>query len=715
MNDKTTLPPVTISSRAYSEMIKHMRRWSGWDDARLVFGTPDEQVSPYAHTQRSDHSFVVNADVLLLNPNRVLRTVNPFRLRQEAVLTGTMLHEAGHARHSDWLPCSPEQAKIRPALHSDGTAPSKATVDLAITMEEARIEGLMYRDQSAVGAAGLGWTMRATAAALLPPTHLDGSAEQQLMDLIGSWAKRAGRQIAIAHWVDANPNPAVASYQMPQWVGEFTALLTSTVADHLMGVTPDPEDEECKCLDFDCEHTQSKANLVTMSTQVVLNTLRNMVRCEDDTGPTMLDMARDVLTVLFPETPPEDMPSPSETGCGSAGEGDDEAESGEGEAESGDESAEQGDGGAEAHGEGDEAGDGTGEGQGEASEGEGSGSGEAEASADGSEGGSGTEGQADERAEKMMEALAKVLAEIEDEADEQTKAEAKAETKAVPEVPDADPNIRGAGKGDGRGFDAGWRVPKADEWATSRNASRFLADLIDPTETSKVSLTDSPSALVDGAALAAWRASGQSRDPRFFVRTRREITPAPPVKIAVLVDVSESMGVLQKPSALLSWALANAVSDLRNFAGGGQKVESCLIHWGSTARVIQKNGEPLPGMREVVCREGTWALGDALALVETEMPGFFDPSEKPENRLLVQFTDWDLSWGAESDSLPWLTRSFEAGVNMLTIGPSGYARRSNLPGIMRQIPIQRGRNVEVVYNKMFPEAVWDEAAKVLRS
>ena len=696
--DTTTLPPVTISSKAHAEILRLMRRWSGWDDARLTFGDPGD-VSPYAHTDVHQHSFVINADALVLNPNRVL--------------TGAMLHEAGHARHSRWLPCSPEQAKVKPALHSDGTAPAKATVDLATVAEEARIEGLMVRDEAEVGARGLGWTMRATAAALLPPTHLSGSAEVQLLDLIGSWIKRAGRQIAVAHWLNANPNPAVATYTPPLWVSEFTNLLTSTVADHLMSVTPEPEAVECNCFEYDCPHgAQTKANLVTMSTQVVMNTLRNMIKSDDDTGPTMLDGARDILTVLFPETPPEDMPSPSEAGCGSAGQAD-PSDGEDSEGESGDESADQGDGGAEAHGEGAEPGDEPGEGQGEAS-GAGSGDGEGGESESDQSSGSGS-GEADERAEKMMDALAKVLAEIEAEADEQTKRSCEADSKELPSTPEADPNVRGAGKGDGTAVNAGYRMPKAEEWETSRNASKFLRDLIDPTETSIVSLTDSPSALVDGAALAAWRASGQSRDPRFFVRTRREVTPAPPVKVAVLVDVSESMGVLQKPSALLSWALSNAVTDLRNFAGAGQNVESCLIHWGSAARVIQKNGEILPGLREVACSEGTYALADALRLVEEQMPGFFDPSEKPENRLLVQFTDWDLSWGAERDALPWLTRSFEAGVNMLTVAPNGYARRSDLPGILRQIPVQRGRTVVVISNSLFPEAVWEDAARVLMS
>lgn len=694
------LPPVKVSGTAHADLIKHMRRWSGWDDARLRFGVPE--VSPYASTDMSEHEFVVNVDALLLNPNRVLLHVNPFRLRQEAVLTGAMLHEAGHARHSRWLPVSAEDAAANPVLHSDGTAPSRATIDLARVVEEARIEGLINRDAAQIGANGLGWTMRATAAALLPPTHLHGDAGQQLMDLIGSWVKRAGRQIAVTHWsmYRETPNGVTATadrapYQPPLWVSEFTTLLTNTLTDHLMSVLPDPAPEDTGTLpkgDVATMQTQVVRNVATMQTLVVLNTLRNMIKAGEryDADSYLIDGARSVLEILFPETDPDDMPSPSDAGCGST------------EPENGAESDDQGEGGTQAQSEGGEPGDGSGAGQDEAS---GAGEGDGEGAGD---------GEAQARAERMMEALREVLAEVEKKAEDQTKAAAQAEAKTLPVTPDGDPNIRGAGAGSGA-IEGNWRRPSAEERETARNASRFLRDLIDPTETSHVTLTDSPSAQVDAAALSAWKAGGQRRDPRFFVRTRREVMPAPPVKIAVLVDVSQSMGVLQKPSALLSWAIANAVVDLRNFAGHGQKVESCLIHWGNSARVIQPNGGTLPGLREVACLEGTSAMHTALDLVEREMPGFFTPSEKPENRLLVQFTDWDL-FGAGEVIKP-ITRAMEAGVSMLTIAPSGYWHRSDLPHIMENVkrtaPGARGRSVEVVYNKMFPEAVWDEAAKVL--
>jgi hypothetical protein len=197
----------------------------------------------------------------------------------------------------------------------------------------------------------------------------------------------------------------------------------------------------------------------------------------------------------------------------------------------------------------------------------------------------------------------------------------------------------------------------------------------------------------------------------FFLRTKREVMPTPPIKIAILVDVSGSMDVMQEPSALLSWALASAAFDLRNFAGRGAQIESTLIHWGDKARVIQPNGVLLPGLRTVECREYTDAMGEALGLVEQQIPGFFDIGDRPENRLLVHFTDWGL--GNKTGIVEYTSRAMEAGVNMLSVMPAGGRRQ--LDSILMQCPVKRGRSDVLTYNPMFPEAIWDEASKVLAS
>lgn len=673
-SEKPEVTPVHVSGEATAALAGLVREWSGWSNARLVLADPRTvgHGSAWASCQWDNRTFTANPETLVLNPHRVLLTITPFRLRQEAVLTGALLHEAGHARHSLWIPCTTEQ--VSGFRHSNGDIPNVKTVEFARLMEEPRIDGIMARDADSVGARGLGWTMRAASAHLLPGTVLSADPNQKIMDLVTAWALRAGRQIAFNHHT---------GHTLRHWVGDFTSLLHQTIEAHLLGVMDDQIDAPA-------------------ATREIMDLILDMIRCEDDRGSTMIDKARQVLELLFPETDEDDQPSPG-AGCqsehGQPDESDESDESEEGEQGEGDEAGEGGEGDTEPEddGSGDEPGDGDtgddGEEEGESdSEGE---SGQEEGATDSTDPSTDTESE-----------LAQMLADIEANAKSDTEEECDEEAQ---QVQPAD----GAGTG-GVGADGEeWRNPTPTERGIQKGAERFLRTIIAPSEASKIMLTDSPSATVDGAALSAWKAGGQVRTPHFFKRTHREIEPSPPVKIAVLVDVSGSMEELQTPSAVLSWALASAALDLRNFAGRGQQVESTLIHWGSTARVIQHNGEMLPGIREVGCYEGTSALHEAMELVESELPGFYDEGVT-ENRLIVHFTDWELSGWTKRVSAEWIHKALAAGVNMITVAPRDYSeRRSDLADIVAGAKVQRGTSSIMRYDERHPEQVWENAAAAL--
>jgi hypothetical protein len=136
--------------------------------------------------------------------------------------------------------------------------------------------------------------------------------------------------------------------------------------------------------------------------------------------------------------------------------------------------------------------------------------------------------------------------------------------------------------------------------------------------------------------------------------------------------------------------------------------------------VIQGNGRTLPGIHTVDCNSGTTAMGEALRLVGEEIPGFFDVSERVENRLLVQFTDWEL-WSENSIVDP-LSRGLEAGVNMLSVVPSSYSgRRSKLKDVLdaafKRRPAQRGRTSLLTYDTrkfVTPADVWVQAKQLLQ-
>lgn len=628
---------VKISGEATKALSDLLRVWSGWPKATVHFADPEHPLTNVAVTDHNTRTFTANAERLVLNPNRLLSTITPFRLRQEAVLTGALLHEAGHARFSTWQPRNDED--MAAFTHADGTPVTQQELALARLMEEPRIEALMAKNANKFGAAGLGWTMRASAAHLLPLTELSTNPDQQIMDLITSWVLRAGREVARGS----------QSGLRKVWVRRFNLVLREQIIKHLEA--KQQQGVECNPI---------------IDGDVVYKSLCFGIQWNGEgSKSTLVDAAQEILRRLFPETDDDSMPTPSST-CPNS----DESEEGE----------------------------------------EGEGSGEGDESEE-SEEGEGSEGSGEGEGDEKFEALAAALGDMETSADEDTKKETEAEAKA--EVSQAG-GLSGGDGGSGR-LEGGWRDPSRDERESADGAERYLRSLIEPNEAAKVSLSDSPSATVDGAALSAWKAGGQVNAPHFFRRTRREVEPSPPVKIAILVDISGSMDELQKPSAVLSWALASAALDLRNFAGRGQQVETTLIHWGTTVNVIQPNGGTLPGIREVPCMEGTSAMDGALLRVEEEIPGFFDAKEKPENRLLVQFTDWELAFHCTQRTAPILHKALANGVNMLSVVPRTYnERHSALTDILRSAPALRGETSLLRYNPTRPNEVWETAARTLR-
>lgn len=620
---------IQISDDAIRYLSKKVRLWTGWPDATLRFGTPTH--SPVSEVHHLTRTVVVDPEQVILNPNRVLRTVNPFRLRQEAVLTGALLHEAAHARFSRWQPGRYGNPEVM--LHSDGTEVSKATLALAAVAEEARIEGLFVRHSltSVSETRGLEWTLRAMAAHLLPATMLSGDPDQAILDVIVSWFLRAGRE-TVFHQMMTDFSPAYNAWQR-KWVGDFSAFVSQSVSEY------------CKQ-----QQRPEVASFVLSSMRVLI---RNPISTETE-AIKQVDYARFILQNLFPETPPDQWPTPSPgAGCGCS----ETEESGAGQ--------------------------------------------EIEPEA----------GQANDSP------LTQALAEHEQRATEASQGVNAAridDPERNPESADAQTFSVSGGEGSG-GTPGGWRTPTAEERETQKVAERFLRDLLDPTESSKVSLTDQPSAAVDGSALAAWKAGGMVREPRFFLRTRRSSEPAPPARIAILVDISSSMEEMQEPSALLSWALAAAALNLRNFAGRGRQVESCLIHWGDEAEVIQKNGAVLPGIRRVSCDQGTSGMHKALVMVEEELPGFFDTPATPVSRLLVQFTDWKLTRNGAPLATPHVSRALASGMNMLSVMPhsTGF-HHTSLPTILKGSPIQRGKSQIVAYHEGDERGeVWKHAAALL--
>lgn len=631
-----TKPPVQVSGEAARILGENIRTWSGWPNASLTLGAPPPEAgSPWAATNMGTRQVWVNVDELSLNPNRVLNSVTPFRLKQEAVLTGAMLHEAAHARYTTWKPRNEEEAKG--FTHPDGSDITEAQMSLAMLLEEPRIERRMAADSAINGSQGLEWTMIAMALHLFPIDLPAASASQHLMNLLGSWILRAGRRNAMAL-------SGKSAAFMPGWVGEYGMFLSKAIRQY--------------------RETQGDTGpQALIAADTVFNNLTAALKWDEPgvLDPTLLGYSRDILDALFPEM--GEQPKAEAAACGASGEEGTESDEGE-----------------DSEGEGPEGG---------GPEGEGS-------------------GQQSEDQKKIAEMMSGAGAEVANE------------VKKPPSAKKIIPAEGGVGQGisvEGTSITQ-WRDPSPEQRETSRQAARFLRDLVDPTETSATTVTDAPSALVDATALSRWKAGGREQSPRFFAQTRRDVQPAPPVKIAVLVDVSASMEVLAQPSAVLSWALSSAAVDLQNFAGRGTQVESTLIHWGDHAVVVQENGAQLPGIASHICPYGTKAMVEAFDLVEGQIPGFFSAKEsgREENRLLIQFTDWGLSnWGGEKDrTREAVTQAMDNGVKMLTIAPprvSGFVRNIEDEII---IPRLRPKHARVTFDPHNPTGVWDAAAEALK-
>lgn len=610
----SALAPVVIAGSAHKALADKMREWSKWPDASLILGPTQSGVSSIAITKFNERQFVINPDRLILNPHRYLGSITPFRLRQEAALTGVMLHEAAHARFSTWMPHTLDEMK---ALREEWT---EAEIALAKMIEEPRIESWMAREQP-----DLAWTMLFSSAKVMPAADISTDPTTQVMDLMRLWLLKVGRLVG-------------QGKDLPIWALTLNQLLDDAIRGLGVGASP-------------------VLNLLSVSTGVP--------------SDRVLPRARDILSLLFPETDPDDMPVMA-GGCSGSGGGvepDDSDES-------------------------DSAGTSESDSAGESDSGEGE---------DGSE----TDPDLNDA---IKDIFATAVREATEERDKAI-ATGGSPNPSVPQQVQAPTPGSGPGVGTPQpGSPLTYRHPTPKERDVQRAASRFLRNLIAPSEGQVVALSEAPSSQVDGPALSAWKAGGRVKEPRFFRQTRREVKPSPPVKIGILVDVSMSMDALQTPSHLLSWALSNACLDLKNFAGRGQQVESCLIHWGDKVQLVSGVGDVLPGIVDADdCNQYTTALPEAFDLLEKQMPTFFTPDG--ENKLLVMFTDWEIGHRVDviAEKVDQLDK---AGVTMLTVTVPGWDRFVNIYSGMVARWAQ-GKHAIHIYDGD-PLTVWDEIEKVVR-
>lgn len=538
-----------ISDAAVVALRDFARRASGDETLGFRFEYLDGKVSRYVPEH---HRIEVDHTVLLRNPEGVLRIVTPFRLKQEAAITGAILHEVTRLRVSDLE----EVTEYKVAVTTHSVAGNPRVLEFARVIEEVRI------DNSVENTEGLGWTVRATAAKALGGIDWDST---EIMDVMVRSILTAGR--------------FVFQNDPPEWARHEWTWLWGKVAEHLISTYPGrdvvPMEERIR--------TQLDAAMTSAG----------------KSAQRVLSAAHTTLSLLFPDNDAPEIPAPGQAGGSTGAEGPDEEyyqdhmETSAGET------------GSEPSGESDDPGDPKG----------------------------------------TLSTAAGLNTEYE------------------------------------KGFTPiGRRGPGPPDRVVQQAASKFLASVIDPSTSTIRSLDDSPSSEVDPEALAVWRSAGADSEPRFFVRTRRETTPSVPAKIALLVDVSGSMDLLQAPSAQMSWALAAAAEDLSNYAGAGVNVEVVQVNWGSTARVVRHPGDPARTIDFYKCRQGTRAMHEAIELADEALGGsLLSTPERPENRLIVHFSDWVVQ--ARSDLAAEFgaanLRALSAGTKILSVEPVPEGQMNN--------------------------------------
>lgn len=111
-----------------------------------------------------------------------------------------------------------------------------------------------------------------------------------------------------------------------------------------------------------------------------------------------------------------------------------------------------------------------------------------------------------------------------------------------------------------------------------------------------------------------------------------------------------------------------------------------------------------------------------MRAAETEIPGIFDAPETPENRLLVLFTDWELSFTGGDEARAAVGDALSNGVNLLSVKPDvPYSKSSKMAAeryremVLRASASEtRGKEATVVYDPNNPSQVWSEAERLLR-
>lgn len=230
------------------------------------------------------------------------------------------------------------------------------------------------------------------------------------------------------------------------------------------------------------------------------------------------------------------------------------------------------------------------------------------------------------------------------------------------EAPDASPDkvSHGCAPVGTRGVRYRERNPRSDERAQRNKLAALLrkARWRDRTRTTVASVVP-PGRIRTREAMrgSAERSMGRMVSAKPWRKTQRKMVDQPKLRVAVMCDVSGSMGPYVEGIASSMWVIANAVADT-----GGTSIG---IAFGDEARSVIEAGKPPRQVMEFPADGGFESIGSAIQMADREL-GLSDPTNP---RLAVIVSDGHWVNGSERDLADEeIVRLRALGVKVIQVG-----------------------------------------------
>jgi len=226
-----------------------------------------------------------------------------------------------------------------------------------------------------------------------------------------------------------------------------------------------------------------------------------------------------------------------------------------------------------------------------------------------------------------------------------------------------------------------YEEPSEGDRALRHRATEWMLNQIEPTITE----TETGQWLPGGGArldvrgylrdnMAGHRGSQRSD----WSKVSETVKPAPPVKVAIMLDGSGSMGSYARSSASIAWAAANAAADL-------PESRTVSVVFGSVAAVTQEPGHSAPRKVAVSRTNGPWENFKHAAELVTDALWLDDPIEEGEssNVLIIIVSDMQFVGVGQGEAFMRISKEWgEKGFNIVIVGANpGSPMRGSTPRI----------------------------------